>query len=494
MRSRTRALVIAAMAGSLVALGAMAAPAAMAHPLGNFTVNRYSGLVVAPGRVEVRYVLDMAEIPTFQTAPAIDTDGDGTQSDAERAAWAAREAAAIAGRADLRVNGVAVPLAVASSTMSDRPGQAGLPTLRLEAVLAGRVDATSGSLRYEDRNFAGRIGWREITARAAQGVALADASVPASSASRELTAYPVDLLASPLDETVATARFAPGTGSNTPAATTATGATVGGAPIASGGAFAALVTWRLTPFVLVLSLFAAFGFGAVHALGPGHGKTITAAYLVGRGARVRDSAAAGAAVALMHTASVLALGLVLFLVARTFPAERVYPWLTLATGAVALGLGVVLLVARVRAHRRGESAWHGHSHSRGHAHREGHDLHEHEDEVHHHHGADRRPLSARGLAALAVAGGILPSPTAFVVLTGAVSAHRVGYGLALVAAFSLGLAASLMGVGLVALRARSAVSRRLSSRRAQLIPIVSAAVIVGFGVFFAAQGIHALTI
>jgi ABC-type nickel/cobalt efflux system permease component RcnA len=106
--------------------------------------------------------------------------------------------------------------------------------------------------------------------------------------------------------------------------------------------------------------------------------------------------------------------------------------------------------------------------------------------------APRRPLSGRGLMALAVAGGILPSPTAFVVLTGAISAHRVGYGLALISAFSLGLAAALIGVGLLALRARSVVAARLRGGWTSLIPLGSALVIVGFGVFFALRGLTQL--
>ena len=87
-----------------------------------------------------------------------------------------------------------------------------------------------------------------------------------------------------------------------------------------------------------------------------------------------------------------------------------------------------------------------------------------------------------------MAGGILPSPTAFVVLLGAVRAHRIAYGLALILAFSVGLAAALVVVGLLAIRARSAVSRRLAGRWASLIPVGSAAVILGFGVFFATRG------
>ena len=128
----------------------------------------------------------------------------------------------------------------------------------------------------------------------------------------------------------------------------------------------------------------------------------------------------------------------------------------------------------------------------GHEHLDDHD-HEHDDEHEHDHGhgasSGPRPVSSRGLLALAVAGGILPSPTAFVVLTGAISAHRIGYGLALIAAFSMGLAAALIVVGMVALRARAVMTRRLGGRLQAIVPVVSALVIVGFGCFFALRGL-----
>jgi nickel/cobalt exporter len=204
---------------------------------------------------------------------------------------------------------------------------------------------------------------------------------------------------------------------------------------------------------------------------------------VGQQARARQAAVVGAAVALMHTASVLALGLVVFVLARSFPADRVYPWLTLGTGVVALALGAALLVGRIKARRGGLEPWHGHSH-----------IHQEDDHGRPGHSREPvRPISGRGLVALAVAGGILPSPTAFVVLTGAVAAHRVGYGLALTLAFSVGLATSLMVVGLLALRARAAANRALSGRWVGLIPIASALVIVGFGLFFATKGLSQLS-
>jgi ABC-type nickel/cobalt efflux system permease component RcnA len=477
---KARLFILAALvAGLFGALALASAPAALAHPLGNFTINRYAGLVLSPRQVDVTYVVDMAEIPTFQESPAIDANGDGTLDDAERSAWADRESRLILRNLTLDLGGKPIDLSVVTDAVRFRSGQAGLPILYFTSTFRGSLDSTAGTLRYSDGNFPGRIGWKEVTATSEKGVALTGSDVPTTSISRDLRAYPKDLLASPLDVTNANLSFGPG--QETRSDDLVRSPTVSGAPVASGGAFAALVGRPLTPLVLALSLTLAFGFGAVHALGPGHGKTITAAYLVGQEARARQAAVVGAAVALMHTASVLALGLVVFVMARSFPADRVYPWLTLGTGVVALALGAALLASRVRARQAGVEAWHGHAHPHGpgHSHPE-------------HPGQPGRTLTGRGLVALAVAGGILPSPTAFVVLTGAVAAHRVGYGLALILAFSVGLAASLMVVGVLALRARAAVSRSLAGRGMTLIPIASALVIVGFGLFFATKGLTQL--
>ena len=478
--SRAAAAVFALTTALLGAMELGSTPAASAHPLGNFTVNRYSGLDLSPGSVQVLYVVDMAEIPTYQEMPNIDTNNDGAASSAERQAWADRTAPKLLANLSLVVNGAPVSLRVVRADTVFRPGQAGLPILRLEATLQGALPSSSGTVDYRDRNFADRIGWKEIIARSEPGLAVSGASVPSTSVSHALLAYPVDMLSSPLDVTTATLSFGPGVGTSGVAGTNhAAGASVGGAPIASGGSFAGLVRWRLTPLVLAISLALAFAFGALHAMGPGHGKTITAAYLVGAGARRGSAIAVGAAVSLMHTTSVLLLGAVFLVLARSFPPDRIYPWLELVTGLVALALGAYLLRTRLRARRSGLAPWQGHSHG------------SHDGEPAHAHGPITRPSTRsnpRGLVALAVAGGILPSPTAFVVLLGAVRAHRIAYGLALILAFSVGLAAALVLVGLLAIRARSSLSRRLGGRRGSLIPVGSAVVIVGFGVFFATRG------
>lgn len=453
------AAVLSLCAATFSGVSLLGAPEAFAHPLGNFTVNVYSGLEVTPGSVRILYVVDMAEIPTFQVGPAIDANGDGRHSPEEQLEWARRRATELRSRLILRVGGRAVILQEAGVSVELLSGQAGLSTLRLEAIYEAPV-GESGSVEFEDRNYEDRVGWKEVTVRSTSGVAVVGSTVPVRSLSDALRAYPEDMLASPLDVRGATFSFRPGRSS---APTAAAGAGLGDElPPGGGWSLAGLITWRLTPGILVLSLLAAFAFGVVHALLPGHGKTITAAYLVGSAAPVRTAVVVGVAVSFMHTASVLTLGAVALLLFRSLATERVYPWLGVVSGMVALALGCALLSSRVRARRRTE---HGH----GHAH---------------------PPVaSGRGLAALALAGGILPSPTAVLVLTGAISYGRVGYGLALIVAFSLGLAAALILVGVAALRARAAVQRRFEGRWVALVPVASAAAITGVGAFLLLRGI-----
>jgi nickel/cobalt transporter (NicO) family protein len=454
----------------LVLLGVVAAvllapAAAAAHPLGNFTINRYAGIELGPGQVRIDYVVDMAEIPTVQVRPEMDADGDGEITDAERAAWATRTAPDLRSGLEVSIGGRPVPLHVVSASARFRPGQGGLDILRLEAAFAGPAPE-EGRLTFADTNDGDRIGWREVTAVGVEGTALVTSSVPARSVSNALLSYPRDLLSSPLDVATATVSFRPG-----PSAVVAGSeptAASGPRPDVTGGAFAGLVG-RTGPFMAV-ALLLALGFGAVHALGPGHGKTLMAAYLVGAGGRVRHAVVVGGSVAVMHTASVLALGFVVLTLTRVFAPERVYPWLGLASGLIALGLGAMLLVSRLGRWGGASADDHHHGHDHGHVHEHG------------------SPLSRRSLTALAVAGGILPSPTALVVLLAAIALGRVAYGLALIAAFSLGLAGALVVVGILALRARDVFARRVSGRTARLVPVLSAASIALLGLVLALRG------
>jgi ABC-type nickel/cobalt efflux system permease component RcnA len=243
--------------------------------------------------------------------------------------------------------------------------------------------------------------------------------------------------------------------------------------------------------LIIAGLAIAVALGAWHALLPGHGKTLMAAYMVGSRARVRQAVSVGVAVAVMHTASVLGLGLLVLTLERTFRPETIYPWLGLVSGLVALGLGAYLLISRLAAWSAGTetNAAHASAHLHDHGPTDDAGAHDHGAGRHIHTLPEGAPLSPRGLAALALAGGILPAPSALLVMLGAINAHRAGYGLALVVAFSAGLATALIVIGLGAMRVREAMTRRMSGVAGRLVPVMSAAAIVVVGGFLTLRGV-----
>ena len=449
--------------------------AAGAHPLGNFTINVYGGLIVQQDRLVVDYVVDLAEIPTYQARATIDLDGSGAISQGEAAAYRDERCAALASGVAIDAGGGPVTLGTTRSAISFPAGAGGLATTRLECRFESAADlAAQASITYVDTNYEGRLGWREVTA-VGDGVTLRETDVPATSESSRLTAYPADGLSPGI--TSASIRATPGG----PRLASLPGpgqdaAAIAGAPGTDAGILAALAGSRdLSVWLVGLMIIVAIGVGALHALGPGHGKALIGAYLVTRGGSIRQAVAVGGAVSVMHTASVLALGLLVVSAERVLPPERIYPWLGLASGLVALALGSWLLISRLHAAGRlGAKTPEPHEHG-SHAH-----PHAHEDET---------PLSRRGLAALAVSGGILPSPSALVVLLTSISLGRTILGLVLIAAFSAGLATSLIGVGALAVRARASASRRLPQRVMTWAPVASAAVIAVIGVVLTTRGL-----
>jgi len=473
---RARTLRVLAVAAGAVLSQLITAPAATAHPLGNFTVNRATAIAVRPGSVEIAYTIDMAEIPTYQELSTIDTNGDGAASAPELAAWARTEERAILPGLVLRADGRPVALTAGSATASLLPGQAGLDTLRFEGMFAGRLDGSSGEFTYLDRNADdGRIGWREVTAFG-DGVELTGSDVPTVSPSDQLRAYPQDMLSSPLHVSGMTAAFTV-TGAAlgiVPGQSAATGSVA--RPQSETAGFAGVLADRGIPLI-VLGLLVAFGFGAWHALLPGHGKTLMAGAMVGAGARPRQAVAVATAVASMHSASVIALGLAVVALQRTFRPEALYPWLGTLSGLAAVAVGVYLIKTRWASWR------HDRRHVRGHAH-------EYPSAPGVIDAGGR--LSGKGIATLAFAGGALPAPSALLAMLASIQVHRVAYGLALVAAFSAGLAGALLGVGVGALRARDAIARRAGDRVARLLPLISAAVIVFAGLVVAARAASAI--
>jgi ABC-type nickel/cobalt efflux system permease component RcnA len=433
-------LFIAALAAAL-----LAPAAAQAHPLGNFTINHFARVEVSGHRLYLRYVLDVAEIPTYQAR----------QQGVDPSAYARRLAAGL----HLTLDGRAVTLVPVAHAFAFPKGVGGLHTMRLQVILRGPTVDGRTRLDVRDTNYAGRIGWKEIVVGAGE-----------RSASNELRAYPKSLLQSPLDVTSVSATVAP-THDEPPRLLTGTALQ---APdrVADSGFTRLIGRGHLSALVILASLAAALLWGAAHALSPGHGKTIVSAYLIGKRGTPRDAALLGLIVTVTHTVGVFALGLVTLALSQWIFPDRLYPWLNLTAGVLVVALGLAVLRSRFADWR----------HER--AHRHG-DHHHH----HHEHGHDH-DLSRRGLLAVGISGGILPCPSALVVLLAAISLHRVAFGLVLILAFSTGLALSITGVGLVAVLARRRFARaRFDGLLIRALPAVSALVILAAGVTMTARAL-----
>jgi ABC-type nickel/cobalt efflux system permease component RcnA len=293
--------------------------------------------------------------------------------------------------------------------------------------------------------------------------------------------YPEDRLSSPLDRSETTFTLAPGNGM--PVSDTAGQAAERVQERdnrASTDRVAALITAKeLSPLVILGSILVAMFWGAVHALSPGHGKTVVAAYLVGARGTAKHAAFLGLTVTMTHTAGVFALGLVTLYLSRYILPEDLYPWLSVASGALVVAIGLALFWSRVR----GSSIGHSHDHSHD-------DLrepltHSHGGREHTHlpPGADGSRVTWRSLLALGVSGGLIPCPSALVLLLGAISIDRLEFGMVLVVAFSFGLAVVLTAIGLALVYARRFFERHsFVPRVPRLLPAVSALVVCIAGV------------
>ncbi|WP_405630665.1 nickel transporter [Streptomyces sp. NBC_00016] len=493
---------------------------ASAHPLGNFTVNRYDGLVAAPGQLRVDHVEDLAEIPATQAKPDIERLG--------MTEWARQRCASAAAGSGLTVDGRAVTLTAGAGKAVVRPGQAGLDTLRVECRLTAPLPAVSGedtlTLTFHSEGASSGPGWREITARGDR-MTLADSDVAKKSVSSELTSYPKELLSSPADTSTASVRVRPGGAALVEEGRDAPAASVlpRGADRWTRALDDLVARQDLTVGFAALALVIAVGLGAMHAVAPGHGKTIMAATAAARGgrARMKDVLPLAASVTVTHTLGVVALGLLV--TAGSAAAPSVIAWLGLASGALVLFAGATL--ARRAWRGRGPDGPHGHTHPHPHPHPHGDDPHTHEpakapsrqlalvgaptphthahhdpghDHGHRHdHGHDSdgdrhhehdqahdhghehehgRPHThthgghththavaptLRGTLLLGFAGGMVPSPSAVVVLVGAAALGHAWFGLLLVVAYGVGLALTLTAAGFAVVRLGAGATRLL---------------------------------
>ena len=587
MKPRRVAASGAALFTAACALVLVPATAASAHPLGNFTVNRYDGLVVAPGQLRVAHVEDLAEIPATQAKPDIEKLG--------LTDWAGQRCATAARGSKVTVAGRTVALSVGSAKASTRPGQAGLNTLRLEcaltAALPGVAEGDTVDLGFHSAGTETGPGWREITARGDR-MTLAESDVPGKSTSGELTHYPRELLSSPADTATAALQVRPGGPALAEAgekAAPASSVLPRGADRWTRALDSLVARHNLTIGFAALALVIAVFLGAMHALAPGHGKTLMAATAAARGgrARLRDVMPLAASVTVTHTLGVVTLGLLV--TAGSAAAPSVIAWLGVASGVLVTGAGLTLTrrAWRQRVHERAQPHPHphphphAHDHDHDHAHGHSHDHdHDHEHPHSHTHVADKAPErelvlahashahthtetapalpvapapapahdhqhdhdhghphphdhdhthehhdhkhssttlehthggfththaiapTVRGTILLGFAGGLVPSPSAVVVLVGAAALGKAWFGFLLVLAYGVGLALTLTGAGFLVVKLGSGANRLLERRPGlaggplvtlvrRTAPLASAFLVVALGAGLVLKGVAA---
>ena len=457
-----------------------------AHPLGNFTINLYSHLAVERDKVSIMYVVDKAEIPTFQEFGATVPAGEA------QATYLDTVAPSLISGLRLRVDQQPATLDVASQTLSFPPGQGGLPLTRIELHLVANVPPVAiGEQRridYEDTNFSDRLGWREIVVAAGSGVRITRSDAASEDRSNALRNYPQDMLTSPSDQRRAQIETVGAGGTNAQVTTTGVGETTQ-LDQGTDRLTALIATEQLGPWIILLALLAATGLGALHALAPGHGKSIVAGYLVGARGTARHAFFLGLTVTITHTLGVFTLGLITLYASRYILPEQLYPWLGVLSGLLVVLMGITLGRQRLQAllaGRRGARGDGGTDTAQPNHHAFG-LVHEHGANTHTH-----LPSSARGgrmtwrsILMLGISGGLVPCPSALVVMLSAIALGRVGFGLTLIVAFSVGLASSLTGIGLLFVYGTRWIqrlgSRPLGGFAARVIPLASAAIVTVAG-------------
>src|SRR6202167_382126 len=372
---------------SLLAFLSMA-PAAFAHPMGNFSINHYSKIIPGAHAVEVDYIIDMAEIPTFQQmqeSAVVPKAGDPSL-----VPYLQRESEVLKEGLTLLVDEKRLMLQTVSRQAIFPPGAGGLPTMKMGFVyvaeLPGELGDSAVSLRYRDDNYPGRAGWKEIVAVNGSGASLVNASVPANDRSLELTNYPTDMLHSPPQtlEASLSIKAAPigiqdGHKSELQAGKgwLATGGVASRSVMLKANsqgtprsAFTELISSKRTDFLfMAMAALIAAVLGGFHALEPGHGKTLVAAYLVGSRGKARHAVLLGAIVTASHTISVYALGLITLYASQWILPERLYPWLGIGSGLMGAGLGFTLFIRRYLASEPRADNGHGHEHDHADSHR-----------------------------------------------------------------------------------------------------------------------------
>jgi ABC-type nickel/cobalt efflux system permease component RcnA len=501
-------------------------PVAFAHPLGNFTINQFVGLNISNDSIQLDYVVDMAEIPAFQEIAEFDSDGNGQPDSSEFSGYSDEKCASLQPSLGLLVNKKPLTLTLISSTVEFPKGVSGLPTLRLTCQFQTSTNLVGDRiiLSFDNNAFPERIGWIEIVVIPNDVSLQGDYSI--TSLSNRLTSYPQDLLTSPLKQRQLNVEILAGV-TQTQNTDLSVSKPINSSPLNQNDTFTNLILLDEINFpTLLFALAVSSVWGAMHALTPGHGKTIVGAYLVGSRGTIKHAVYLGLTTTITHTLGVFALGLVTLFAAKYILPETLFPWMSLLSGLFVVGIGVNLAWSRFRfselggkletfranltrssempapvlqnisaiqidhQHQYVLGSGHGHSHSHHHDHdNHSHDQgrhehnHSHADHSHMPPGADGMPVTWRSLLALGISGGIIPCPSALVVLLGAISLNKIGLGLVLVLAFSFGLAGALTAIGMAFIYAGRVFNRfQVQGRVVQLLPVLSALIVSGIGI------------
>ncbi|AFZ22817.1 ABC-type uncharacterized transport system, permease component [Cylindrospermum stagnale PCC 7417] len=487
---------------AIIAICLVWMPRADAHPLGNFTINHYAGVQVTPDGVGIDYVLDMAEIPAFQEINQLERNRDRFQRGAahreqrgaahrqtqpvETVQYPSQKCQFVNSHLELLINKQPLSLSLVKSAVEFPPGVGGLSTLRLSCNFHGSVELVGANqlIEFEDKLYPQRLGWREITV-AANNVPI-QGNFTSNSITNRLRDYPTDLLSSPLDQRRLSFKLNASLTSNEqalPPSVQSSSRLDNALTGRSNDVFTGLITQENQNFLTIpIALAIAFFWGGLHALSPGHGKTVVGAYLVGSRSQPQHALFLGLIMTITHTSGIFALGLVTLGTSQFILTEQLYPWLSVLSGVLVTVIGLNLFISRLQ----GTEVFHSHDHEHSHQHSHHHHHHHHHHHVHHEHShADVSPMKWSSLLALGISGGLLPCPSALVVLLSAIALGRIGFGLALVTAFSLGLAAVLTGIGLMLVYAKDRFEQLpLNLPKIRMLPVASALCItlIGLGI------------
>lgn len=473
----------------------LAALALTAHPMGNFSVSHYTRFDVEKKTIKITYVLDLAEIPTYQLMRDwnLDPSADAKIPQQTLNEKASAQAAAWIKNLDFTSNGTRLTPKQEATKIKLTDGAGGMHVSRIETEL--RLDNVQGNLAFEDRNYPERAGWKEIVIASTDGTPIIQASHSGEDRSKALTEYPADPTLTPPQDLRASIEWhveapvivtkivpiqqpaVPVTQAATPAPSAAPKPVAG--EVTKGDYLSRMLSQHDIPFnVMLIGIAVAFAFGALHAKSPGHGKTMVAAYLVGSRGTMKQAAFLGGMVTLTHTISVFILGLVTLAFAKYLAPEKLVTWLGVASGISIILIGATLFYQRLR------TLSHGHTHAHGHHHHHHHDHDHPHDHDHDHSHVPQGEVTMKSLIALGASGGMVPCPSALVLLLISISLGHVGLGLLLLVSFSLGLAGVLMAIGMLVIYAKQWLPDPVKTSKHpafRLIPVLSAFVIVCIG-------------